>query len=49
MNGMAMIIGAALLMGLGGVAVLLWALSSGQYEDMEGDALRILNDDPPDC
>jgi cbb3-type cytochrome oxidase maturation protein len=46
MNGMVLIIGAALLLGLGGLALLLWALSSGQYEDMEGDALRILNDDP---
>ena len=43
---MALVIMAALLMGLGGLAVLLWALSSGQYEDLEGDALRILNDDP---
>jgi len=47
MSGMAMIILAALLLGLGGLAVLLWALSSGQYDDLDGDALRILNDDPP--
>jgi len=47
MNGIAMIILAALVLGLGGLAVLLWALSSGQYDDLEGDALRILNDDPP--
>jgi cbb3-type cytochrome oxidase maturation protein len=46
MNGMALVIAAALLMGLGGLGVLLWALSSGQYEDLEGDAVRILNDDP---
>jgi cbb3-type cytochrome oxidase maturation protein len=32
-------------MGLGGLCVLLWALNSGQYDDPEGDALRILNDD----
>jgi cbb3-type cytochrome oxidase maturation protein len=43
---MALVIAAALLMGLGGLGVLLWALSSGQYEDLEGDAVRILNDDP---
>ena len=46
MNGMAMIIAAALLLGLCALAVLLWALSSGQYEDMDGDAMRILNEDP---
>lgn len=45
MNGMVVVIAAALLMGLGGLGILLWALSSGQYEDLEGDALRILNDD----
>ena len=48
MSGMALIIAAALLMGLGGLGVLLWALSSGQYDDMEGDAMRILGDDPAD-
>lgn len=46
MNGMALIIGAALIMGLGGLAVLLWAIDSGQYEDMDGAAARILLDDP---
>lgn len=46
MSGMALIIVAALLSGLGALAVLIWALSSGQYDDMEGDALRIFNDDP---
>jgi cbb3-type cytochrome oxidase maturation protein len=46
MNGMVLIIAAALLTGLAALAVLIWALSSGQYDDMEGDALRILNDDP---
>lgn len=45
MNAMVVIIAAALLMGLAGLGVLLWALSSGQYEDLEGDALRILQDD----
>ncbi len=46
MSGMVLIIAAALLSGLGALAVLLWALSSGQYDDMDGDAMRILNDDP---
>jgi cbb3-type cytochrome oxidase maturation protein len=48
MNGMAAIILAALVLGLGGLAVLLWAMSSGQYDDLDGDALRILNEDPPE-
>lgn len=47
MSGMGLIILAALLLGLGGLGVLLWALASGQYDDLQGDALRILNDDPP--
>ena len=38
----------ALIMGLGAVGLLLWALSSGQYEDPDGDAARILLDDPED-
>ena len=46
MNGMALIIAAALVMGLAGLAVLLWAIGSGQYDDPEGAAARILLDDP---
>ena len=42
---MALIIASALFVGLGSLAVLLWALSSGQYEDLDGDAQRILMDD----
>jgi cbb3-type cytochrome oxidase maturation protein len=45
MNGMALIIAAALIMGLGGLAVLLWAIGNGQYDDMDGAAARILLDD----
>jgi cbb3-type cytochrome oxidase maturation protein len=45
MNGMALIIAAALVMGLGGLAVLLWAIGSGQYEDMDGAAARVLLDE----
>lgn len=48
MNGMALIIAAALFMGLAGLAVLLWSIGNGQYEDMEGAAARILLDDD-DC
>lgn len=42
---MALIIAFALFTGLGGLLVLLWALSNGQYDDPEGDAERILLDD----
>ena len=45
---MALIIASALCVGLASLAVLLWALSSGQYDDPEGDAERILLDDAND-
>ena len=37
-------------LGMGGIglAAFLWALKSGQYDDMEGAANRILFDDPED-
>ncbi len=38
----------ALAMGGLGLAAFLWALKSGQYEDMDGAAERILFDDPAD-
>jgi len=44
-NGMALIIAAALVMGLVGLAVLLWAIGSGQYDDLDGAAARILLDE----
>jgi cbb3-type cytochrome oxidase maturation protein len=34
-----------LLLGLTGLAAFLWSLRSGQYDDMEGAAIRILQDD----
>jgi cbb3-type cytochrome oxidase maturation protein len=45
MNGIAFIVAAALTVGLGALGVLLWALGSGQYDDPDGDAERILLDD----
>jgi cbb3-type cytochrome oxidase maturation protein len=44
------LIPAALLLGGLGLAAFLWALRSGQYEDLDGAASRILFDDdnPPD-
>jgi cbb3-type cytochrome oxidase maturation protein len=38
----------ALLLGLTGLAAFLWALRSGQYEDLDGAAERILIDDEND-
>lgn len=39
------LIPAALLLGLLGLAAFLWSLKSGQYDDLDGDAARILIDD----
>ena len=36
----------SLVLGACGLAVFMWSLRSGQYEDMEGAANRILFDDP---
>jgi len=35
----------ALLLGLIGLVAFLWTLKSGQYDDLDGAALRILPDD----
>lgn len=35
----------SLVIGAGGVAVFLWSLRTGQYDDMDGAARRILYDD----
>ncbi|MGB6087051.1 cbb3-type cytochrome oxidase assembly protein CcoS [Parvibaculum sp.] len=39
------LIPAALLLGLLGLAAFMWSLRSGQYDDLEGAAERILFDD----
>ena len=41
------LIPAALLLGLIGLVAFVWALRSGQYEDLDGAAGRALFDDPP--
>ena len=46
MNGLAVLIPIALMLGLAGLAAFFWAMRSGQFEDMEGAALRIFIDDP---
>jgi len=35
----------ALLLGLLGLGAFIWSLKSGQYDDLDGEALRILEDD----
>lgn len=35
----------ALLLGLTGLAAFLWSLRSGQYDDVQGAAIRVLSDD----
>jgi cbb3-type cytochrome oxidase maturation protein len=34
-------------LGGAGLAIFLWSLRSGQYEDLNGAANRVLFDDPP--
>ncbi len=41
------LIPAMIFLGLVMVGVFFWAVKSGQYEDLEGDANRILLDDEP--
>lgn len=48
MSGFALIVTAAFSFGLGALGLLLWSFNSSQYDDLEGDANRILLDDPED-
>ena len=45
MNGLMILIPVALLLGVAGLATFLWSLRSGQYEDLDGAAVRILRED----
>src|SRR5262249_6182891 len=45
MNILVYLVPMALALGLTGLAAFLWSLRSGQYEDMDGAALRVLSDD----
>ena len=45
MNALVFLIPAALLLGLAGLCAFLWALKSGQFDDLDGAAERILIDD----
>lgn len=48
MNGLLLLIPVALALGLAGLVTFLWALRSGQFEDLDGAASRILFDDEAD-
>ncbi len=45
MNVLIYLIPIALLLGLLGLIAFIWSIKSGQYDDLEGDARRILFDD----
>ncbi|NNG04277.1 MAG: cbb3-type cytochrome oxidase assembly protein CcoS [Inquilinus sp.] len=45
MEGLLYLIPAALFLGLLGLGAFLWSLKSGQFEDLDGAAERILYDD----
>ena len=45
MNVLVYLLPMALGLGLIGLLAFLWALKSGQYEDVKGAALRVLSDD----
>lgn len=45
MTGLTLLIPLALLLGLCGLAAFFWALEAGQFDDMDGAALRILIDE----
>ena len=49
MTGLVFLIPIALLMGLAGLAAFFWAMRSGQYDDMDSAAHRILIDDEEDA
>lgn len=47
MSGLLVLIPIAVTMGLVALAGFLWALRTGQYEDLDGASQRILDDDFP--
>jgi cbb3-type cytochrome oxidase maturation protein len=48
MTSLAWLLPAALLLGGLGLAAFMWALRSGQFDDLEGAAYRALEDEPPE-
>ena len=47
MNALLLLIPVALGLGALGLAAFLWSLKSGQFDDLDGAAVRILFDDVP--
>jgi cbb3-type cytochrome oxidase maturation protein len=47
MNIIAILIPVALLLGALGLAAFIWSIRTGQYDDLDGAAQRILIDDDP--
>lgn len=45
MNVLVYLVPIALILGLGGLVAFLWSLKNGQYDDLQGAAVRILSDD----
>lgn len=45
MTGMVILIPIALALGLGGLAAFFWAIRAGQFDDLDGAALRMLIDE----
>ncbi len=45
MNVLIYLVPMALALGLTGLAAFMWSLRSGQYDDMDGAAVRMLSDD----
>ncbi len=48
MSGLLVLIPIAVVMGLAALAAFLWALRSGQYEDLDGASQRIFEEDLDD-
>jgi len=46
MTNLLFLIPAALFLGLLGLGAFLWSLKANQYDDLDGEAERILHDDP---
>ena len=48
MPGLSVLIPIALLLGFSGLVAFFWAMKAGQYEDLDGAAMRILIEDEAD-
>ena len=45
MNGLVLLIPVALGLGLAGLAAFFWSVRSGQFDDLDGAALRVLDEE----